>query len=66
MFESPYFIFRDRETFNNSKRITMYWYYLAKQNLYLKSIVNCVKKELMQPVCQFCKMDVELQVVEKK
>lgn len=44
----------------------MYWYYLAKQNLYLKSIVNCVKKEQMQPICQFCKMDVELEVLEKK
>lgn len=40
-----------------------YWYYLAKQNLYLKDIVSCVQSEQKQPVCEYCKMDVELEVL---
>ena len=51
-------ILRNQKIFNVSKRIAIYWYYLAKQNLYLKDIVNKVKKEQIKAICQYCKMDV--------
>lgn len=44
LFEEKYRIIRNQNVFQNTKRIGIYWYYLAKQNLYLKDIVNRVKK----------------------
>ena len=31
--------------------MAMYWYYLAKQNLWMKDIVYKVKKEQIQDIC---------------
>lgn len=66
LFLEPYKVLRDQRVFTIAKRMSIYWYYLAKQNLYLKDIVNRVKKEQIRSVCEYCKMDVELQVLEKK
>lgn len=57
---------RNQRVFAMSQRICTYWYYLGKQNLFLKEIVNRVRKEQVKAVCEYCKMDVELQVLEKK
>ena len=66
LFQDPYRIIRNQGTYNVAKRISMYWYYLAKQNLYLKDIVNKVKQQQIKEICEYCKMDVQLQVLQKK
>jgi hypothetical protein len=43
-----------------------YWFYLAKQNIYLKGLVGCVRKEQIKSTCEYCNMDVELEALEKK
>ena len=63
LFDEKYRIIRDQNVYQISKRISIYWYYLAKQNLFLKEIVNRVKKEQIRDVCEYCKMDVELEVL---
>ena len=45
LFMEPFKVLRDQKVFGVAKRMSTYWYYLAKQNLYLKDIVNRVKKE---------------------
>lgn len=37
-----------------------YWFYLAKQDLFLKDIISCVKREKIKKNCEFCNMDIEL------
>jgi len=37
-----------------------YWFYLARQSLYLKSIVASVRRDKIRKNCEFCNMDVEL------
>ncbi len=36
LFNSPFKIFKNKHIFTTAKPILLYWYYLAKQNLYLK------------------------------
>jgi DNA/RNA endonuclease G (NUC1) len=49
-----------------TKPIMYYWFYLSKQNIYLKNIINCVKKEKIKKNCEFCNMDIELEALERK
>lgn len=51
LFEDKYRVIRDQRVFQNSRMLSIYWFYLAKQNLYLKDIVNRVKKEQIREVC---------------
>ena len=49
-----------------TKPIIYYWFYLAKQNLFLKNIINCVKKEKILKNCEYCNMDIELEALQKR
>jgi hypothetical protein len=60
LFDEPFRIFRDQRVYKTAKRISVYWHYLARQNLYLKEIVARVKQEQIRSICEYCRMDVEL------
>lgn len=57
----------NQRVFNGlAKPIMYYWFYLAKQNIYLKGLVSCVKQQHIKSACEYCNMDVELEALEKK
>ena len=44
LFESPFKVYKRPEVLSTTKRMSVYWYFLAKQNLFLKQIITRVKR----------------------
>ncbi len=48
------------------KPILYHWFYTAKQNVYLKRLVEDLKYKKLGFSCEYCSMDIELEAIEKK